>query len=182
MQHPKFLREKSNGFSKTLRKKVKTYFKTNELNKHANNSMISKTILMLTLFCLPFLILNLGIVTSTWTLFLLYTISGIGMAGIGMAVAHDAIHGSYSKNSKINTLRIYFFRKFWSYLCSFVGGCDYCNYQCFFLLRVFTMVKKRRTVLQHCNNGKNRKGRGSCRMQYSVPETYRLFGQWLWLV
>ena len=74
MQHPKFLREKGNGFSKTLSKKVKTYFKTNELSKHANNSMIIKTILMLTIFCLPFLILSLGIVTSTWTLFLLYII------------------------------------------------------------------------------------------------------------
>jgi len=109
MQHPKFLREKGNGFSKALRKKVKAYFKINELNKHANNSMISKTILMLTLFLLPFLILNLGIVTSTWTLFLLYIISGIGMAGIGMSVAHDAIHGSYSKNPKINTLIGYSF-------------------------------------------------------------------------
>ena len=65
--------------------------------------MIAKTILMLTIFFLPFLIINLGIVTSTWVLFLLYITSGLGMAGIGMSVAHDAIHGAYSNNQKINT-------------------------------------------------------------------------------
>ena len=31
------------------------------------------------------------------------------MAGIGMGVMHDAIHGSYSKNKKINTLLGYTF-------------------------------------------------------------------------
>jgi linoleoyl-CoA desaturase len=30
--------------------------------------------------------------------------SGLGMAGIGMGVMHDAIHGSYSKSKKINKL------------------------------------------------------------------------------
>jgi len=88
---------------------VKTYFKSNELSKYANNSMIGKTILMLTLFFLPIIIINLGVVTSIWVLFLLYFISGLGMAGIGMGVAHDATHGSYSKNRKINTLIGYTF-------------------------------------------------------------------------
>ena len=43
-------------------------------------------------------------VTTVWMLFSLYIISGLGMAGIGMGVMHDAIHGSYSKNKRINTL------------------------------------------------------------------------------
>ena len=42
-------------------------------------------------------------------LFGLYILSGLGMAGIGMGVMHDAIHGSYSKNKKINTLLGYTF-------------------------------------------------------------------------
>jgi len=29
-------------------------------------------------------------------------LSGLGMAGIGMGVMHDAIHGSYSKNARVN--------------------------------------------------------------------------------
>ena len=66
--------------------------------------MIVKTVIMLTIFLTPFLILSTGIINSSWIVFLLYITSGIGMAGVGMAVGHDAIHGSYSKNKKINKL------------------------------------------------------------------------------
>lgn len=64
---------------------------------------------MLALFLTPFVILNSGIVTNSWVLFALYITSGFGMAGIGMGVAHDAVHGSYSKNKTINTLLSYSF-------------------------------------------------------------------------
>ena len=64
---------------------------------------------MLTLFFLPLLILASGLATTVWSLFTLYILSGLGMAGIGMGVMHDAIHGSYSKNRKINTLLSYSF-------------------------------------------------------------------------
>jgi len=64
--------------------------------------MIVKTVFMLGLFFIPLIILNSGIVSSPLVLFILYIISGLGMAGIGMGVMHDAIHGSYSKNGKIN--------------------------------------------------------------------------------
>lgn len=103
IQYPRFSKEKGDNFSKNLRKKVNNYFKINKIDKYANNSMIFKTILMLSIFFLPFLILNIGVVTNTWILILLYIISGLGMAGVGMNVMHDAIHGSYSKNPKINT-------------------------------------------------------------------------------
>lgn len=71
--------------------------------------MVVKTIVMLTLFFLPLLILASGLATTVWSLFTLYILSGLGMAGIGMGVMHDAIHGSYSKNRKINTLLSYSF-------------------------------------------------------------------------
>lgn len=64
---------------------------------------------MLTLFFLPLLVLASGLATTVWSLFTLYILSGLGMAGIGMGVMHDAIHGSYSKNRKINTLLSYSF-------------------------------------------------------------------------
>ena len=68
-----------------------------------------KTIFMLLLFFTPLLILSSGLVDSSKLLFSLYITSGFGMAGIGMGVMHDAIHGSYSKNKKINTLLVYSF-------------------------------------------------------------------------
>lgn len=71
--------------------------------------MYAKTIFMLVLFFVPLALLSSGLVTSKMLLFILYLTSGLGMAGIGMGVMHDAIHGSYSKNKKINTLLGYTF-------------------------------------------------------------------------
>ncbi|WP_223826592.1 acyl-CoA desaturase [Flagellimonas sp. S3867] len=64
--------------------------------------MITKTMTMLTLFFAPLVMINIGLVSSPWLLFMLYITSGIGMAGIGMGIMHDAIHGSYSKHQKVN--------------------------------------------------------------------------------
>ena len=64
--------------------------------------MTLKTVLMLSLFFIPLIILSFGVITHIGLLFMLYILSGIGMAGIGMGVMHDAIHGSYSKNKKVN--------------------------------------------------------------------------------
>ena len=71
--------------------------------------MVVKTVIMMALFFVPLILLASGIVTAVWMLFSLYILSGLGMAGIGMGVMHDAIHGSYSKNKKINTLLGYSF-------------------------------------------------------------------------
>ena len=64
--------------------------------------MILKTVVMLSAYFIPLVSINLGLVNTVFTLFILYLISGIGMAGIGMSVMHDAIHGSYSSNKKVN--------------------------------------------------------------------------------
>lgn len=62
---------------------------------------------MLSLFFGPLVVINMGIITTAWLLFPLYLLSGIGMAGIGMGVMHDAIHGSFSKNPTVNKLMGY---------------------------------------------------------------------------
>ncbi|ELR73602.1 Linoleoyl-CoA desaturase [Fulvivirga imtechensis AK7] len=69
---------------------------------------------MLSLFFVPLIIVNLGVVTSPWLLFSSYILSGLGMAGIGMGVMHDAIHGSYSKNRKVN--------KYMGYTMNLIGA------------------------------------------------------------
>jgi len=102
MQHPKFRKANSTGFSKTLRTRVNEYFKTKNLSKQANANMVIKTIIMLSLFLVPLIILSTGFITTPLALFAMYLTSGIGMAGVGMSVMHDANHGSYSKNKKVN--------------------------------------------------------------------------------
>ncbi|ARV05756.1 acyl-CoA desaturase [Polaribacter sp. SA4-10] len=71
--------------------------------------MVTKTVIMLSLFFGPLILLGTGSITDIRLLFLLYIISGFGMSGIGMGVMHDAIHGSYAKNITINTLLSYSF-------------------------------------------------------------------------
>ena len=69
--------------------------------------MVAKTLIMLTLFLAPIAIVITGEVTSIVWLFSLYILSGLGMAGIGMGIMHDAIHGSYSKNKRVNRIMGY---------------------------------------------------------------------------
>lgn len=64
---------------------------------------------MLALFFVPIVLLGTGLITTTGMLFVAYLICGLGMSGIGMGVMHDAIHGSYSKNKRINKILGYSF-------------------------------------------------------------------------
>ena len=107
--NPKFSRELNSSFSKTLRGRVNTYFKTNDISRNANPNMVAKTIVMLALFFVPLIFLSTGIISSVWLLFLAYLAAGLGMSGIGMGVMHDAIHGSYSRNKNINKILGYTF-------------------------------------------------------------------------
>lgn len=102
MNAPSFSTNKNTAFSKSLKSRVNNYFKTNNLSKNANSSMVAKTVLMLCLFFGPLIAINTGLISSVWLLFALYIISGLGMSGIGMGIMHDAIHGSYSKDKKLN--------------------------------------------------------------------------------
>ena len=64
--------------------------------------MVVKTVIMMLVYVTPFVMLGAGLASNVWQLFGLYLISGLGMAGIGMGVMHDANHGSYSRNRKVN--------------------------------------------------------------------------------
>ncbi|PXX26350.1 acyl-CoA desaturase [Arenibacter sp. ARW7G5Y1] len=62
---------------------------------------------MLLLFFTPLATIIFFPPTSILLLFGLYILSGLGMAGIGMGVMHDAIHGSFSKNKMVNKIMGY---------------------------------------------------------------------------
>jgi linoleoyl-CoA desaturase len=90
-----------------LKKRVHDYFQKNNLSRNGGWRMVVKTIVMLAIFSVPLIIVNLGLVGSPLILFTLYIVSGLGMAGIGMGIMHDANHGSYSKNRKVNKVMGY---------------------------------------------------------------------------
>ncbi|MEJ2005872.1 MAG: fatty acid desaturase [Cyclobacteriaceae bacterium] len=78
--------------------------KKNGTTRYANVNMILKSIFMLSLLFVPLVVVISGITESTGVLFLMYILSGFGSAGVGMGVMHDAIHGSYSSNRRVNNL------------------------------------------------------------------------------
>ncbi len=61
-----------------------------------------KTVFMLCLYLTPLILMLTGVVTSFWPVILMWAIMGLGMSGIGLSVMHDANHGSYSSNKKVN--------------------------------------------------------------------------------
>ncbi|RYD71223.1 MAG: acyl-CoA desaturase, partial [Sphingobacteriales bacterium] len=61
------------------------------------------TIILLTFSFGPYFLIMFGNFTP-WQMFGLICLSGFSLAGVGFSVSHDALHGAYSKNTKINKL------------------------------------------------------------------------------
>jgi linoleoyl-CoA desaturase len=98
---PTFAKQDNLKFFRTLNSRVNNYFKENNLPKTGNWKIHLKTVILFTVFLVPyFLILTLNM--PFWVQLLLNIVMGIGMAGIGMNVMHDANHGSYSTKNWVN--------------------------------------------------------------------------------
>ena len=91
-------------FVTALNKRVNEYFKSNGIAKHGNSEMVIKTIFMFVLYLLPYTLILTGVVTGTAALLSMVVLMGLGTAGIGLSVMHDANHGAYSDKRWLNTL------------------------------------------------------------------------------
>ena len=91
-------------FFATVSQRVNNHFKSNELSRGANGEMIFKTIFMLSLYFVPYFISISGAVTSYGLYLILSLTMGIGIAGIGLSIMHDANHGSYSTKPWVNNV------------------------------------------------------------------------------
>lgn len=100
----RFPKDKDSDFAAELRKRVDNYFKENGISKHANKAMIFKTFCMIAMLFVPYGILISGLISNIWIAYALWIIMGLGVAGIGMSVMHDANHGAYSSKKTINRL------------------------------------------------------------------------------
>ncbi|MCD6066956.1 MAG: Linoleoyl-CoA desaturase [Bacteroidetes bacterium] len=88
-------------FFAILRQRVDNHFKENKISKHGNRKMVVKTIVMLGAYIIPFCIL-LIFQPGTFVGYGLWLLMGIALSGVGMSVMHDANHGAYSSNGKVN--------------------------------------------------------------------------------
>ena len=91
-------------FYKTLQQRVREYFKQNNISRFGNAGMVVKTVFMISLYVVPFILLNTLFADSMLLSVLMWVIMGFGMAGVGLSIMHDANHGAYSKNDRVNKL------------------------------------------------------------------------------
>lgn len=90
-------------FFRILNKKVNTYFKENNIKKTGNSFLYFKAFTMFALFLTPLAVL-LTVPLPVWAQLLMVVTIGIGMAGVGMNVMHDANHGAFSSREWVNKL------------------------------------------------------------------------------
>jgi linoleoyl-CoA desaturase len=91
-------------FTATLNRRVNEYFKSNNIAKQGNLEMVLKTIIMFLLYLVPYFLVILNVVSSVPALLCMVFLMGLGLAGIGLSVMHDANHGAYSKRKWINNI------------------------------------------------------------------------------
>ncbi|WP_207432077.1 fatty acid desaturase family protein [Sabulibacter ruber] len=107
-QKLKFVNTNQSAFFSTARKKVEAYFQEQGISKNANWLMWVKTVFYLVgFFSLYFLILS-GWFSMGTTIGMTLVLGAFG-AFIGFNICHDAIHGSFSKSSKVNKGLSYLF-------------------------------------------------------------------------
>lgn len=92
------------SFYLTAKKRVDEYFRTNNISRYGNYKMVIKSIFMFVLYFTPFVLLLLNVTDNFWLQSLLWILMGFGMSGIGLSIMHDANHGTYARNAKLNAL------------------------------------------------------------------------------
>lgn len=102
IQPIRFVSQDKTQFYHTLHARVDSYFKENNLSKHADAQVVVKTVVLLSAYVAPLALMMwfqppLGWSVAAWALM------GLAMAGIGMSIMHDANHGAYSSSPFVNT-------------------------------------------------------------------------------
>jgi linoleoyl-CoA desaturase len=84
-----------------LKRQVSAYFEERGISDKADGRMVVKAIVILALTFVPY-----GLILSGWfsplTMLGLAIVMGTGVAGCGFCIAHDALHGAYSSNRRVN--------------------------------------------------------------------------------
>ena len=105
----------ADSFYEAVIAKVAAYFEEHHISHYANTEMWVKTGIMLLLYFVPYVLIVTGFAAgSLWLFFGLWLLMAAGMSGIGTAVMHDANHGTYSPDKKINN--------FISHILEVIGG------------------------------------------------------------
>lgn len=109
--------EKKSAFHKALEARVSEYFAKNNLSEKGNWSLYFKTVFwLLSMISTYIVLISSPELSISWQV-ALCLLHGFSWACIGFNVVHDAAHGSYSENKKLNEVV--------SYLFDVVGASNY---------------------------------------------------------
>jgi linoleoyl-CoA desaturase len=102
-QKIKFTNKDKSSFFPVLRQRVDQYFLSSAICKSGGKSIQYKAFFMLGLYLIPYAFILSGNFSNIVNL-ALTVVMGFGVAGVGMSVMHDAIHGSLSTSKILNKL------------------------------------------------------------------------------
>jgi len=102
----KFINKDKTQFFNVLKQRVDDYFIQNNISQHANAQMVFKSVFMLALYFVPYALIVSGLATGGM-FWLSWVFMGLGLAGIGMGIMHDANHGAYSSSNFVNRMMGY---------------------------------------------------------------------------
>jgi len=101
----KFAPRGQNSFYDEVKSRVNDYFQTNNISQYSNSTMYMKTVVMLSMYFIPYFVIVTGVASmSLWLFYPMYMLMGLGIVGIGTSVMHDSNHGAYTDNKNINNL------------------------------------------------------------------------------
>ena len=90
------------AFTTEVRAAVSAYFKDNNISMKADRATWLKAGIMLAAVIVPYGLILSGQL-SVWGMWLCCAALGFGIAGYGFSVMHDALHGTFSRHSAVNT-------------------------------------------------------------------------------
>jgi linoleoyl-CoA desaturase len=90
-------------FTEEVKREVDAYFREGGRSDKATPAMVAKTVLLLGGSLGLYLLILFGGL-GPWPMLGLAVLLGVGVAGVGFAVSHDALHGAYSANPTVNKL------------------------------------------------------------------------------
>ena len=113
----KFAPRGQENFYNVMKQAVDAYFQSKNLSEQANTEMRIKTVVMLSLYFVPYIAIVTGLASvSIWLFYGLWLTMGLGIVGIGTGIMHDSNHGAYSTNKTVNTIL--------GGVLNFIGGYD----------------------------------------------------------
>ncbi len=108
----RFAPKGNSSFIDTVNARVRNYFKTTATSPYANRDMWIKTIVMILGYFVPYALIIMG--AGRNNMLICWLLMGCGIVGIGTSVMHDANHGAYAANKKVNA--------FMGHILEVIGG------------------------------------------------------------